>query len=181
MNPTCPTGCADVVASLPTVKFDDRNPEINAGEIEKIYLGVRGNPFTDWELATEWTTRLASNTATKIIALTVMGDKPAPTTTTKEISGGRKVTVSKDHVINATIDETNETNHEMIRKIECGGQFLAWYETSGGLMFGGKEGIPVSIEANMVIPKGRGENMTHELGLSWKAKFTEERIVSPIA
>lgn len=181
LEPVCPTGCADALANLPDVLFDECNPEVNAGEIETIYLAKRGQGFTAVSSAPEWGTRLAATDNTKIIALTVIGDKPKPADNIKEISGGRKISLPKDHTLPFLIDETNATNHEMVRTLECGGNFQAWYATSGGLLFGGNDGIPAFIEAGMVIPRARGENMTYEGSLSWKAKYTEERIVSPIA
>jgi hypothetical protein len=181
MNPTCATGCDNALDQLPDWSFSECAPEVNAGEIEKIYMGIPGNVFTDWKLATEWNTRLTSTTATKLVVLTVLGEKPRPTQNSKDISGGRKVQLDSDHVLNFTIDETNAANHEAVRQLECGGQFLFWYETSGGLMFGGNDGIQASIAAGMVIPLSRKDSLTYQGSISWSAKFTEERIVSPIA
>lgn len=185
MDPICPTGCLDTVNALPAVKFDDCAPEINPGEIETLYLGVRGVDFTDVNDQAEWVARLAATDETKIIALTVMGDKPLPAANTKDISGGRKIALEKDHVINFTIDETNQTNHDMVRKLECGGNFAVWYKISGGIAMGGENdgntGIKGFIEAGMLIPRGRGENMTYDGTISWKAKFTEARFIHPLA
>jgi hypothetical protein len=181
MNPTCATGCDNALDQLPDWQFSDCAPEVNAGEIEKIYMGIPGNPFTNWATATEWNTRLGSTTATKLVVLTVSGEKPRPTPNSKDISGGRKVQLDSDHVLNFTIDETGPGNHEAIRQLECGGTFLFWYETSGGLMFGGNQGILASISAGMVIPKSRKDALTYEGSITWSAKFTEERVVSPIA
>lgn len=181
MNPTCSTGCSDTVNGLPAFVHDLCSPEVNVGEVEAIYIGVRGEIFEDWEDATEWTTRLASTTNTKLVKMLVMGDKPKPAANTKEISAGRKVSLPKDHSINFVIDETSAANHEAVRKLQCGGNFQAWYETSGGLAFGGNEGLEVFIEADMVIPRGRGENLVYEGSMTWKANFLEERIVSPIS
>lgn len=180
MNPNCSTGCADVLLALPEVLFDDCSPEVNAGEVETIYLGLRGQGFTNWTSPAEWASRLAATDNTKIIALTVIGDKPKPTANTKDISGGRKISLPKAHTLPFIIDETNATNHEFVRQLECGGNFQAWYATSGGLAFGGNDGIKAFAEADMVIPRARGENMVYDGSLSWEAKYTEERIVSPI-
>jgi hypothetical protein len=181
MEPTCATGCADALAVMPAVKFDDSCPEVNQGEITAIYLALRGNPFANWEQAAEWTTRLAAVDNTKIVKLTVIGDKPKPAANQLEISNGRKVTLAKDHVVNFTIDETNAINHEAIRTLQCGGNFDAWYETSGGLLFGGNAGLPASAECDMTIPREKGGLIVYEGTLTWKAKYTEERTVSPIA
>ena len=55
-----------------------------------------------------------------------------------------------------------------------------WYETSGGLLFGGTEGIEVSFTSNMIIPTSDQELITYAGKAEWKTKFTEERIISPI-
>lgn len=177
--PTCPSGCGD---NLPAVDFDECAPEINEGRIDKIYLTNVGNPLTDWTDALEWQGRLddtAAN-ANSIITLIVTGEKPEPTVNEQTISLGRKIVASKTHVINASIDETNAINHEFIRQNECSGQYLMWYETSGGKLFGGTEGIPVSLTGDMIIPLSDEELITYSLKAEWKAKFTEERIDSPI-
>lgn len=177
--PTCPTDCGD---NLSEVLFDECAPEINEGQVAKIYLTNKGNPLTDWTDAAEWSSRL-DNTAPNpdsIITLHVIGDKPVPTSTQIDISLGRKVIGKKEHVLNFRVDETNETNHEWLRQNECGGQYLMWYETLPGLLFGGNEGIEVSIVLDMVIPEADTELITFNGSATWKAKFTEERIVSPI-
>jgi hypothetical protein len=179
----CPDGCADTAAALPTLKFDDCAPEVNGGEIQRLYLGIVGHPFTDIEDPEEWADRLAGTTpATKIVRLNVSADKPKPTGTVKDISLGRKIVLSKDHTINATVDETTQENHDAFSKMsQCGGTYLLWYETAGGLVFGGNRGIKVSIDADMVIPRAKGDSITWELTVTWSDRATERRTVSPIA
>lgn len=177
--PTCPTGCGD---NLPPVDFDECAPEINEGRIDKIYLTNVGNPLVDWTDPVEWTGRLdnAAPNSDSIITLTVTGEKPAPSVNEQEISLGRKIVASKTHVVNFSVDETNAVNHEFVRQNECSGQYLMWYETSGGKLFGGTEGIEVSVTLDMIIPLSDEELITFDGKAEWKAKFTEERIVSPI-
>jgi hypothetical protein len=180
----CPTDCTSAAAGVPVFAFDDCAPQVQSGEIQKIYLTKVGNPFVDITDATEWTTRLAQadGVATKLTKWHVMGDKPKPTDTVKDISLGRKVVLSTEHVINATVDEVNVTNHEAFRQMhECGGTYLIWYETSGGLVFGGNAGIKVSIAPGMVIPRAKGDSITWELTITWSKRGTEPFTVSPIA
>ena len=177
--PTCPTGCGD---NLPPVDFDDCAPEINEGRIDYIYLTNVGNPLADWTNAVEWNGRLDNTAAAPdaILTLTVTGEKPEPTVNEQEISLGRKITASKTHVVTAIIDETNAINHEFLRQNECSGQYLMWYQTSGGKLFGGTEGIEISLVGDMIIPLSDEELINFALKAEWKAKFTEERIDSPI-
>lgn len=185
--PVCPVGCSTVTNTLPKFTFCDGNPETNQGEISILYFGQRGQPFTDVTDAAEWTTRLglADGAPKKIYAVTVLADKPKPTSTTKDISGGRTVKSEQTHVINYSIDETNIDNHEAIRLLECGGQFDGWYQTSGGLGFGApedaNEGIKLSVEASMLIPRSRTDLITYDGTATWKHKFTESRFVHPLA
>lgn len=182
MNPVCPTNCT---SALPAVNFDLCAPEINLSEIQYIYIGKANSvQFTDWEAPTEWATRLSNSTTTGndyLRTLTVTGDKPAPAKNEKDISAGRKIVTTKTHILNFTIDETNATNHELIRSLECGGKFKVWYETQGGLLFGGNSGIPANIFADMILARGREEHAVLAGSITWKNKFTEERTISPIA
>ena len=178
-TPVCSDDCGD---NLPAVAFDDCNPEINDAEIEEIFFTNKDQPLVDWTSAAEWDGRI-DNTAPNpdsILRLCVVGDKPEPTRTEREISKGRKISGKKDHVVNFEIDETNETNHEFLRQLECGAQLKMWYKTSSGLLFGGNEGIDASVFLDMSIPRSRNEIITYIGKADWKAKFTEERIDSPI-
>lgn len=181
-NPICPVGCA---SALPVVSFSECSPEVNLSEIQYVYVAKSvAADFTDWTVITEWTTRLSQTVVVgddTIRTLTVIGDKPAPARTEKEISGGRKVSANKTHTLNFTIDETNEINHELLRMLECGGTFKIWYETQGGLLFGGNEGIEASIFLDMILGRGREEVASFAGVAEWKNRFTEERCVSPIA
>ena len=140
-NPLCPTDCDQ---ALGTVLFDDCAPNINPSEIQRLFVS-KGNaePFTDWKQASEWTTRIAQTgtNADAIRELTVIGDKPAASPITKDISGGRKYTVGKDHTLNFTVDDVSDENYEFMRSTECGGKYRLWYETKGGYIYGGNDGI----------------------------------------
>lgn len=180
-NPICPTNC---MSNLAVVKFDRCNPKISLSEVRRIFIAkAKAAAFTNAALAAEWTTRLSEVSVTGddyIRPLTVIGDKPAPSKKEKEISGGRKVVMNKAHVLNFSIDEATPENHEFLRTLECNGTYRIWYETAGGLMFGGNEGIPVQISLDMVL--GRGDEILAYNGVcSWDAKFTEIYVDSPIA
>lgn len=169
---------------LNPVAFDDCNPIIKLSEIRRIFMGKAiAAPFDDWTDAEEWEARLDNLTTAGddyLRTLVVIGDKPAPTPVTKDISNNRRLTISKTHVINFTIDEVTPENHEFMRQLEAGGQVKIWYETHGGLMFGGNDGIKTSVRIDMLLPRGPEEIMTYAGVLEWKNQFTEERIDSPI-
>ena len=178
--PSCSNDCDD---QLPEVKFDECAPEVNEAQIQKIYLTNKGNPLINVTDLVEWNARLDNSgvAANAIRTLHVIASKPKPSSTEKEISLGRTVNSNKSHSVPFKIDETNQINHDFTRQMECNGQYLMWYETSGGLLFGGNEGIPVSIVLDMVIAESTDEFLVYEGEAKWKAKFTEERALSPLA
>lgn len=181
MDPICPDNCADTALALPPVKFDDCNPEVNSGEIEEIFLGIRGVGFTDINSAAEWASRLAATDDTKLIRLTVIADKPRPAANSTTISGNRKRSLPAEHIINVTIDETNAINHAFIRSNQCSGNYQAWYKTSGGIGFGGNDGLSAFLDLDMTIPRERAGFITYDGTLAWTSRFTEERTTLPIA
>ena len=178
--PTCPSGCS---ASLTEVEFDDCNPETNGAQVAKVYLTNIGEPLIDWTDPLEWAARLDNSApnADSIITLSIIGSKPIPTSNEKDISGGRKVTGQKTHILTIKIDETNITNHEFLRQNECGGNYLMWYETLDGKLYGGTEGIVGALLLDMNIAESSDELTIFEGKFEWKSKFTEERTDSPIA
>lgn len=175
---TCPTDCSSL---LPAVSFSACAPEVNTSEITDIFLAkATSTAFTNWAQLAEWTTRLAASDDTAIKRLVVSGDKPAPARVEREISNFRKSVTQKTHVVNFTIDETNDINHEFLRSLECGGQYKIWYKTASGHMFGGNSGILSNVFLDMVLARGEGEIAKYEGTAEWKAKFTEERVDSPL-
>lgn len=181
MTPTCSTTCD---GDLPEVLFDDCNPAVAFSEIRRIFVAKKiAAPFEDWTEASEWVARVDASTTLGddyIRAFTVIGDKPVPNSVSKDISNGRKFVVGKDHVINFLIDDVSDKNYEAMRAFECGGQFRLWYETEGGHMYGGNEGILVNINLDSQLNRGREEIGALIGVVNYRAKFTEERTISPI-
>lgn len=178
-NPTCPTDCS---TNLPEVEFSDCSPEINSGQILKLYVTNDGNPLSDWTSGAAWALRIDNTApaATSILELTVIGEKPVPEATEKEISGGRTVKGKKNHVLNIDVDETNTTNYEFLRGLECGGSYRIWY-TDSKYLYGGNDGIKASIFLDHVIPKDDAETQTFTGTVKWSDSFHPERILNPIA
>lgn len=178
--PVCPTDCT---ASVPDVLFDECNPEINDAQIARVFLTNVGSPLTDWTSAVEWDSRINPGVPgpTDIKVLHVIASKPIPASTEKDLSLGRKIAGKKTHIVPVKIDETNAINHEFLRANECGGNYLMWYETLGGLLFGGNSGIDASLLLDMNIDEASDAIILNEGKFEWKSKFTEERIISPIA
>lgn len=179
--PTCSASCD---AALPAVSFSDCAPEVVLSELRRMFVAkATAAPFTDWSNAAEWTDRLSQTSISGndyIRPLTIIGDKPAAASVIKDISNGRRFPVGKDHTINWTVDDMTGANYEFMRALECGGQFRMWYETEGGYLYGGNEGILVNMDANVVNNRGRDEIETITGVATWRAKFSPERVKSPI-
>lgn len=181
-TPTCPTDCT---AALPVVKFSDCAPDINLSEIRRIFLAKTiADDFTDWSEPTEWATRVSDTDIASddtIRAFTVIADKPAGDLNIYEASDGRDITISKSNTINYTIDDVTPENYEFLRTgIECGGQFKMWFETMGGKLYGGNEGIRSSMTGDNILNRGREEVELIEGTITWKSKHSPERVESPI-
>lgn len=180
-NPICPTNCEGALA---VISHDECAPVIVASEIKRVFFArPTAAPFTDWKLAPEWTERISDTDITdpdSIRAFTVTGDKPAPSGVVKDISNKRKWYVGKDHTVNFTIDDVTDENYEFMRVTECGGKFRMWYETHGGYIYGGNEGILVNVTMDDILNRGLDEIETINGVATWRAKFSPERTLSPI-
>lgn len=179
-NPLCPDNCDDPLAE---VDFDECAPEINLSEIKRIFIAKKAAaPFTDWKLAPEWLERLDQSAVDvdTIRELTVIGDLPAGSNITKAISNGRTIQIGKDRTLNFTIDDVSDKNYEFARSTECGGKYRYWFETMGGKMYGGNKGILGTVVMDIILNRGTDEVETINGVATWRAKFSPERITSPI-
>lgn len=174
----CPTGCDPL---LPAVEFDHCNPNVDFGEISKIYITGVGNGLTNWSSAAEWGTRLDNDFVGEIWirTLTVKGDQPPAESTEHELSDCRTYWGEKKFTINFDIDETNIVNHDFMRQLECGGIFTVWY-AAGQYMYGGTAGIEASITLNANITRGCTELNLLSGTVKWTDKFHPVKIDNPL-
>ena len=82
-------------------------------------------------------------------------------------------------MINFDIDETNITNHDWLRQIECGGLFTIWF-AAGQYMYGGTHGVDVTIAGNVNLTRGCQDLNLITGTMKWQDKFTTEKIVNPL-
>lgn len=183
--PECPSDCTAVLES---VSFSECAPEVHFGEIAKLYLWVDSvtPPFSsqaDYDSAAHWATHL-DETGTDIDDIRefiVIGEMPEPEQTDTPISGDRVVTGYKKFNLNLEIDETNETNYNFLLASECGGHYKANFETADGILYGGYEGLDVSVKMNQIIPRERSGVVKIMVKVTWSSKFHPFRQISPVA
>jgi hypothetical protein len=118
---------------------------------------------------------------TDILQFTVIGEQPEPEQTETPISGDRTVVGFKKFVLNLEIDETNETNYNFLLASECNGKYNCCYETADGLIYGGKDGLEVTLKMNNVIPKERTAVSKFMMKVTWTSKNHPFRQISILA
>ena len=183
--PDCPTDCTGV---LDEVQFNECAPEVHFGEIAKLYLWVDSvtPPFAsqaEYDDLDNWTDHLyvypAAVAIDDILEFTVIGEQPEPEQTETPISGDRIVVGYKKFILNLEIDETNDTNYEFIMASECDGKYKCNYETADGQLYGGWEGLDVSVKMNQVIPRERAGVVKIMTKVAWSSKNHPFRQLSP--
>ena len=178
--PVCPTDCA---GSLGAVAFDECAPVIHYGEISKLYVArADAADLTSPDLIAEWTARL-SDTAVDVDSIRTfigIGELPVPEKTELPISGNRTIYSPKTFNLLFEVDETNDTNYEWLLESECNLKRKFWYETSDGMLYGGKTGIEGIFGVDAPIPKGREEIAKFMMSVKWKSKHSPLRNLSPM-
>lgn len=173
-----------IPVALPVVKADFCAPNINFGEIDKVYLGNSGQPFLDWSDLAEWNTRLDNDDvvdAAKIRTLHVIGDKPASEKTKIDFSQGRSVYTDPKHSINLRVDETGDENYALILWLEeNAGQTVALWYQAGKYLYGGNMGVSATLTLDDIIPESDEELNTFNGVASWEGKHPL-RILNPMA
>jgi len=175
---TCPTDCT---YEVPVIDMDECAPFVDFDEIDHIYLTGLDQELADWTDLAEWTTRLddEGGAISDIRDFHVRGELPKPEYNVVDISLGRTVETEKKFTITASIDETNTTNYDAARQMQCHVRYLAWF-SAGRFLYGGTNGIEVDVEVNPLITMGNEEINTIELILTWRADHHPERIENPL-
>jgi hypothetical protein len=179
-TPVCPTDCN----GLPEVLFNECAPDLHYGEISKIYFTTaNADDFTDVEDLAEWQARLADSGGDEdsIRTLGVIGELVAPEGTEIRINGNRRIMPPKTYKLNFTIYETNDTNYDLVRAFECNIKSKIWFETSDGMLYGGKTGILGTFKIDSVIPLNYQELHTFPGVFTWENNMLPDRCVSPMA
>lgn len=188
--PSCPEDCDDFV--MPAVNFADCSDAVTEeeSEISELFLDVpsddgagnitAANGPGDWTSAGAWTSALAQS-GSGVRHLIGIGDKGAGDQTSRTISRGRTKYGAKTFTLNFTIDDVTSENYELVRGLECGIDVIFWYQTKGGYLYGGSEGIKGTAQADWILDRGDGTYAVGQITITWKAECNPQRIVSPIA
>lgn len=186
---TCPEDCSVQQAPVFSINGCVDAITLYESEISKIhFVGVSEEDCTepitkpvDWTSAANWATELDNEADDKIRSINVIGDMPEPEQQIITMSGGREKVGAKTFIVNFDIDEFNATNYTAMRELECGFTGFFWFETKGGLLFGGPKGIKATVVKANTIHE-RGENLYQKIlcQLKWKSNCSPAMIVSPI-
>jgi hypothetical protein len=163
---TCPSDCA--VVNLPVVSFADCAPKILSSEFQRLYVGrPDAVAFSDVQSAVAWNDRISSTatppSGSTVVAkdllrpLVVIGDMPAPTPTTRQISGGRTVTTQNQYVLNFEVDDVSDSNYAFFQAVQCGkGAYpvKVWPVTKSLKVLGGNAGISGKMAVSHIFDRG---------------------------
>ena len=182
--PTCPTGCDGL---LPEVDFNYCDPDVQFGEIDKIYVMARdGSPLLDWESLSEWNSRIvasgvAPSSADDIIELHVIGDQPLPESDELVISLDRRIQTPKTFTLNVEMDDVSDPNYQFMRWLECNTSVRIWYSANEKL-FGDNAGIDkVNFKLGYQIERGQKTLQNIAGTVTWEDEFSPNRITNPMA
>ena len=175
---TCPTGCQN---DVPAISMDECNPAVDFSEVDKLYMTARSNPLSDWTDAAEWATRIdnSGTSASDIREWWVSGELPEPERTVTEIDNDREISSPMKFQMTLEVFETNTTNYDAVRFLQCGTQFLMWF-SAGEYLYGSTDGIEADVIATHLITKGNREINKLQLLVTWEAKHNPERIANPL-
>lgn len=179
-NPTCPENC---LTDLPIITVGSCNPVIVKSGINiLLFAKVTADPLENWESPTEWSDRLSNSSTSDNAIRFILGTGSMPAGTKQEITYqvNKKRTISKTRTLTFTVEEANTTIHNLIRILECGGEYRFWFGTVGERLYGGNEGIRSGYDANLVLNSGENDYEQRVIELSWEDKFSPEMCASPI-
>jgi len=181
----CPTDCNDLV--LPAIEVNQLCiPELRESEVCGIYfLPAGATGPADWTQAADWTAVIDNTDVlnANVKYLVVEGDVPEPEFSTQRVSRGRSVDGIKTYTLNATIKATTDLHYLFIKALQCGNaDFKIWYETLGGRLFGGQNGIELTlVRASAPLDRGADGFERFEIVLQYRAYCEPERIENPNA
>lgn len=157
--------CDPCEQQLPVLPEETCSIAFKPGEISRILFGKKGQPFVDFEDATEHTTR-QSQTATAddairnlrcIGSLTYAEGDKQELGTIGTIFGPKKMTFT------SKVYDWSDEMYQAIRTLGCNGQLTVWLLSSDGEIIGGNEGTDVVLSGLPNYPESNKEKRFFQL------------------
>jgi hypothetical protein len=162
--------------------------ELEEGEITDLLISIQDpddaaaalyKPAT-WTDPASWATAIDNESAAAVHHLTVIGDVPAPEKNTVDLPKRQQKTISRTYTGTFDVMHLSDINYQLGLTLQCGISARIWYATMGGKVYGGPEGIAVTLDAD--FPKERGgAPATMQISARWIAKCDPPRANSPFS
>jgi len=187
---TCPNDCATDLnlGALDTLQ-DCTTYEQKYSQIYSIVLMPDGETAPlNWSAAP--TVTLVSgeidNTTTdgtKSKWLVGEGGIDAPEKILDEYPGRKTRTSFRTYTLTFNVKNLIDKQYSFLRQLQCGNtNFKLWYDTVGGHIFGGANGIDISgIDCDFIYGGGRDDKELATITITWEADGDPVRGVSPFA
>ena len=150
------------------------------GEINQLYITRYGDSLTNWEAPVEWAARLSNTTVlpssptlAPIRTLFGIGGIAAPERTEIAVSRRRSIFTTPKYSFTFNVEDTGDTNMAFNNLIPVGGQqYAGWFGTEERL-FGGNDGVLITLISDPIIPESIDELMKLQMTITWRGTFPE--------
>lgn len=160
---------------LPAVHADLCDDQAYYGEISRFLFTRLGDSLTDWTDDAEWETRIdnttampASPTLAPIRDLFGIGSIADPERPSTKLSRGRTKYADPKFTMVFNVDDTGAGNWAFLQAIPKGGQTYAGWFATEDRMWGGNDGIEVTVVADFSVPESSEELIKIKLTVTWK-------------
>lgn len=150
------------------------------GEINQLYFTRYGDSLTDWTDDGEWGGRLSNTTVlpslptlAPIRTLFGIGSIAAPERPTIAASRRRTIYGTPVYTMTFNVEDTSDDNIDFVRTLPSSGQiYSAWFGTEERL-FGGNDGVKMTLIADPIIPESKDDIMRIQVTLTFEGTFPE--------
>lgn len=125
----------------------------------------------------------SDTTGNKSKRLVGEGEVPVPEKVTDEYPGRKNRTSFRTYTLTHTIKNLSDEQYDLLRQLQCGYTgFKIWYDTVGGWIYGGANGIDISsIDVDFPKGGGRDDKELAVITITWEADGDPARGNSPFA
>ena len=142
-------------------------------------------PPADWTSPADWAPLIDNTDTTGAFAkrFILEGGLDEPEVTTRDLPKRQTKTISKLFTLTGDIVFLDDLWYEFHRYLECGDtQFDIWFETVGGWLFGGPNGLEVSsMDSTLILGSGRDDVELTRFVTTWEDNGSPDRTASPFA